>query len=164
MIHFSRYLADLHLADLQLAVRASIAATASLVIAGLAGLPLPIYAFIAAVIVTDLDPAQTRELGVRRVLSTIIGAVTGASLSFLLPAGPLAIGVSIFTAMMLCNLVQVKGGARVAGYICGIVVLDHNALPWTYAAYRLAETLIGVGVAWAVGYVPKWLGDPKDDA
>jgi uncharacterized membrane protein YgaE (UPF0421/DUF939 family) len=144
-----------HLPGLQLAVRASIGAVASLVLAGLLQLPFPLYAFIGAVIVTDLDPAQTRELGVRRVLSTIIGAATGAGLSILLPAGPLAIGTSIFVAMMVCNLMHVREGAKVAGYICGIVIFDHSTEPWIYAGYRLAETLIGVGIAWAISYVPK---------
>lgn len=141
----------MHIPDLQLAVRAALAATVSLLLADFFQLQFPVYAFI----VTDLAPKQTRELGVRRVLSTMIGAATGAALSGMLPAGPLAIGISIFVAMMLCNLLQVRGGARVAGYICGIVLLDHSSEPWIYAAHRLAETLIGVGVAWAISFVPK---------
>jgi uncharacterized membrane protein YgaE (UPF0421/DUF939 family) len=150
-------ISGMHLPDLQLAVRASLAATISLLVANFFQLEFPIYAFIAAVIVTDLAPEQTRELGVRRVLSTIIGASTGATLSAILPAGPLAIGVSIFVAMLLCTLLQVRGGARIAGYICGIVVFDHGSEAWAYAADRLAETLIGVGVAWAISFVPKLL-------
>jgi len=152
-----------HLPDLQLAVRASVAAVVSLLLARLLQLPFPLYAFIGAVIVTDLDPAQTRELGVRRVLSTIIGAATGAGLSIALPAGPLAIGISIFVAMMLCSALNVRGGAKVAGYICGIVLLDHSSEPWTYAAFRLAETLIGVGIAWAISYVPKLIRAEEEE-
>lgn len=150
------------IADLQLAVRASVAAAVSLLAADLLDLQYPIYAFIAAVIVTDLEPGQTRELGMRRILSTVIGAATGAALAFLLPPGPVSIGVAIFAAMMLGNLMQVRGGAKVAGYICGIVLLDHSSQPWIYAIHRLAETLIGVAVAWAVSYVPKLLGREKE--
>jgi uncharacterized membrane protein YgaE (UPF0421/DUF939 family) len=146
---------------LQLAVRASVGAAASLLLADLLKLQFPIYAFIAAVIVTDLDPGQTRELGARRLVSTVIGAATGAALTMLLPPGPLTIGISIFVAMMLGSLLQVRGGAKVAGYICGIVLLDHSSQPWVYALHRLAETLIGVAVAWGISYVPKLLGSEK---
>lgn len=151
------------ISDLQLALRASVAAAASLLAADLLNLQYPIYAFIAAVIVTDLDPVQTRELGVRRILSTIIGAATGAVLTLLLPPGPVSIGIAIFVAMMLGNLLQVSGGAKVAGYICGIVLLDHSSQPWIYAAHRLAETLIGVAIAWGISYVPKLLDGTKGD-
>jgi uncharacterized membrane protein YgaE (UPF0421/DUF939 family) len=149
------------LPDLQLAVRASIAAALSLLLADFLDLQFPIYAFIAAVIVTDLEPGQTRELGARRIASTVIGAATGAALSMLLPPGPLTIGASIFIAMMLANLMPVRGGAKVAGYICGIVLLDHSSQPWLYAAHRLAETLIGVAVAWGISYVPKLIASGK---
>lgn len=142
------------LSGTQLAIRASTAATASLMVAGGLELEYPIYAFIAAVIVTDLQPPQTRQLGLRRIVSTVIGAATGAALSPLLPAGTLSIGAAIFIAMVLCTLLRVKDGSRVAGYICGIVLLDHSAEPWSYAFFRLVETLIGVGVAWLIAYVP----------
>lgn len=142
-------------------MRASIAAAASLLVADLLNLQYPIYAFIAAVIVTDLEPGQTRDLGIRRILSTVIGAVTGAALTLLLPPGPVSIGIAIFVAMMLGNVLQVSGGAKVAGYICGIVLLDHGSQPWIYAAHRLAETLIGVAIAWGISYVPKLLGREK---
>jgi uncharacterized membrane protein YgaE (UPF0421/DUF939 family) len=142
------------LSGIQLAIRASTAATASLLVAGALELDYPIYAFIAAVIVTDLQPPQTRQLGLRRIVSTVIGAATGAVLSPLLPAGTLAIGAAIFLAMLLCALLRVKDGSRVAGYICGIVLLDHSAEPWSYAFFRLVETLIGVGIAWLIACVP----------
>lgn len=139
----------------QLSVRASLAASLSLAIAQLIDLEYPLYSFLAAVIVTDLSPAQTRQLGWRRLVATGIGATCGATLSPLLPHGPWAIGCGVLIAMLACNLVRMQESAKVAGYICGIVMLSYGAEPWAYAFYRLIETLLGIGVAWSISLVPR---------
>src|SRR4051812_5645009 len=89
----------------QLAVRASAGAGISVAVAQALGMQYPIYAFIAAVIVTDLSPVLSRQLGLRRLGATVVGAACGATLSPLLPAGAIAIGSSILAAMLLCQLV-----------------------------------------------------------
>jgi uncharacterized membrane protein YgaE (UPF0421/DUF939 family) len=127
----------------------------SVAIAQLFSLQYPIYAFLAAVIVTDLTPSQSRKLGMSRLAATVVGAMCGATLSPLLPPGPWAIGLSILIAMLVCQLVRAGDGAKVAGYICGIVVFDHSSEPWLYAFFRFIETALGVAVAWAISYVPK---------
>jgi uncharacterized membrane protein YgaE (UPF0421/DUF939 family) len=84
-----------------------------------------------------------------------VGAICGAALSPVLPAGPLAVAASIFVAMFICHVLHSQEGARVAGFICGIIVFDDNPDPWTYAFLRFVETVLGIGVAWLVSYVPK---------
>jgi len=143
------------ISGVQLALRAAVAAGLSIALAQLFNLEYPIYSFLAAVIVTDLTPSQSRLLGLRRILSTIVGAICGAALSPVLPPGPWAIGLSILVAMLVCQLLQAQEGAKVAGYICGIVVLDHSAEPWLYAYFRFTETVLGVVVAWMISYFPK---------
>ncbi len=58
---------------------------------------------------------------------------------------------------------MLAGGLLGAGYICGIVVLDHAAEPWLYAAQRFGETVLGVVVAWGVSFVPKLMIKPRSD-
>jgi uncharacterized membrane protein YgaE (UPF0421/DUF939 family) len=140
---------------LQLAVRAAVAAGLSLVLAQFLELEYPLYAFIAAVIVTDLSPSQTRQLGLRRIVATVVGAVCGAALSPLLPPEPWSIGLGVLAAMLLSNLLHVDEGAKVAGYICGIVLLAYGSEPWSYAFYRLVETILGIVAALVVSLVPK---------
>lgn len=140
---------------IQLAVRAAVGAAVSVGLANLLGLQYPMYAFLAAVIATDLSPNESRQLGLRRLIATVVGAACGATLSALLPSWPLAIGLGVLLAMLACQIIHAQDGARVAGYICGIVLLDHSASPWSYAFHRLLETALGVGVAWAISYVPK---------
>lgn len=142
---------------LQLAVRAGVAAGVSYELAQLLGLQYPFYAFLAAVIATDLSPSQSRQLGLRRLLATIVGAACGALLSPLLPPGAWAIGIGILIAMLISEVLDARDGAKVAGYICGIVILFHDSEPWRYAVFRFVETVLGVTVAWVVSYVPKLL-------
>jgi uncharacterized membrane protein YgaE (UPF0421/DUF939 family) len=123
------------------------------------GFQHPIYAMIAAVIVTDLSPLQTRKLGVVRLAGTVLGTVAGAALSSLLKSGPWLVGLSIFAAMILSHVLHLQHAAKVAGYVCGIVVLDHGSEPWVYALHRMAETFLGITLALLVSFIPKLLGE-----
>src|SRR5215831_2329458 len=143
------------ISGIQLAFRASVAAGLSLAIAQFLELQFPIYALIAAIIVTDLSPSESIRLGWRRLVATVIGAVCGATLSMILPAASWAIGLSIFVAMICCHLIRTPEVVRVAGYTSAIVAFSYGVNPWHYASYRLIETGLGVCVAWSVSYLPK---------
>ena len=147
----------------QLAVRSALAAGAAVALAELLALEHPIYAMLAAVIVTDLSPAKTRRLGLLRLVATVVGAACGATLSLLLWSGPWAVALSILVAMLVCMLLRAPESAKVAGYICGIVVLAHRAESWSYAMFRFLETALGIGTAWAISLVPPLIRIADDE-
>lgn len=140
---------------LQLSLRAAASAGLAVAIAQLLRLQYPVYALIGAVIVTDLSPRETRRLGLRRLAATLLGAAVGAALSYLVSPGSWAIGFGILAAMLLSQLFHLQAAAKVAGYICGIVLLDFGDHPWSYALYRLMETVLGIVAALLVSLVPK---------
>jgi uncharacterized membrane protein YgaE (UPF0421/DUF939 family) len=140
---------------LQLSLRAALAAALSYAIARACELEFPLYAMIAAVIVTDLQPSETQKLGLRRLGGTIIGSLLGAVLSILLPHGVLTIGLGIFLSMFLTHLLRAPQAARVAGYLCAIVLLEHAADPWIYSFWRFIETVLGIIVAMLLSLVPR---------
>src|SRR5580765_2587271 len=88
----------------QVSIRAGTAAALSVVVAYLLGLEFPLFALIAAIIVTDLSAQRTRQLGLQRLLGTIIGAAFGAGLStganHLGHVGPLIIAVGVFAPVL----------------------------------------------------------------
>jgi uncharacterized membrane protein YgaE (UPF0421/DUF939 family) len=146
---------------IQLGLRAAIGGSLSLALAQFLRLDFPVFAFIAAIITTDLDPAQSRTLGVRRLAATLVGGLCGATISSALPPSPLTLGLSILVAMLICQLLPIRDGARIAAYISGLIVFDQRVEPWHYATLRMVETAIGVAVAWLISYVPKLIRIPE---
>jgi len=142
---------------LQLSVRAGVAATLALVLAQLLHLQHPLYAMISAVIVTDLDASQTPRLALPRFTGTLIGSGLGATVNTFLPPYLWTVGPGIMMAMLVSYLVSVPAAARIAGYVCGIVLLDHGDSPWTYGFFRMIETALGIGAAMLVSAIPKLL-------
>ena len=57
--------------------------------------------------------------------------------------------------MLLTYVARVPAAAKLAGYVCGIVILAHGAHPWSYALYRVVETFLGIAMAVLVSVVPK---------
>jgi len=145
----------LSLSGLQLALRAGIAAALALAIAQALQLQFPLFVMIAAVIVTDLTPSQSRRLGFHRIAGTMQGAVLGALFSSIATSNPWTIGAGITVAMLISHVAQGTDGARIAGFVCGVVMLYQGDDVWSYAMHRFVETTVGIVVAWCVSHIPK---------
>jgi uncharacterized membrane protein YgaE (UPF0421/DUF939 family) len=141
---------------LQLSIRAGVAAILALVAAQLLHLQHPLYAMISAVVITDLDATQTPKLALPRLAGTLIGSALGAAINTLLLPSLWTIAPGIMIAMFVSHLISMPA-ARVAGYVCGIVLLDHGDSPWLYALFRMVETALGIAAAMCVSIVPKLL-------
>jgi uncharacterized membrane protein YccC len=141
---------------LQLSIRAAAAAGITVAIAQAAGLAFPVYAMIAAVIVTDLESAKTRELAIPRLVGTLAAGVTGALASQWLPEG-WAVAIAILVPMFAFRAFVMPDAAKLAGYVSGLIVLQDTGHPWVYAADRVIETLLGICVAVLVSFTPKLL-------
>jgi uncharacterized membrane protein YgaE (UPF0421/DUF939 family) len=142
-------------AGIQLSLRAGLGAVIALAIARAAHLPFPIYSMLAVVIVTDLSPERTRALAAPRLAGTLIGTILGAALSYVPLSDLLGVGIGIVSAMLISHLLRFQDATRVAGYVCGISLLNYSEQPWSYALYRMLETLLGILVATLMSFMPK---------
>lgn len=139
---------------LQLSTRAAVAAGLSVAIAQALHFQQPL-ALSAAVLVTDLSPAQTRKLALPRFAGTLVGVLMGIVLSRVMQPNPWTIGAGILATMLLCHLLRLQEAARLAGFICGLILLNYNDVPHSYGYRRVLETALGIGLAVLVSFVPK---------
>lgn len=146
-------------AIIRVSVRAALAASLAIAVANYLQLQYPLYALIAAVLVTDLSDTNRRQLGLARFAGTVLGGAMGAAESAALGHLPQLrsplIGIGILAAMLLSHFLRLKDAAKVAGYICGVVLLNHTDHPWSYALQRVIETSLGIGAAVVVSRIPK---------
>ena len=139
---------------IQLSARAAAAAAIAFWVASFFDSHYAVYALVAAVIVTDLSPDATRALAWQRLAGTLVGALIGASMTYVALDGAAAAGLGILIAMLLSYLLGLNGGAKVAGYVAAIVLLVSGSDPWTYAVMRAWDTALGIVSALMVSLVP----------
>jgi uncharacterized membrane protein YgaE (UPF0421/DUF939 family) len=147
---------------LGLSLRAAAASTLALAAAQGLGLPFPIYAMISAVIVTDVAAAETRKLAPPRLIGTVIGVVLGAAASPFVPTSAWAIGLGVLVAMSVTQAAGLMSAAKLAGYVCAIVLIDHGDQAWNYGFYRFVETVLGIAAAVLVSFVPRLVKDDDE--
>ena len=151
--------------SLQLSSRAAAAAGITVAIAHAAGLQFPVFAMIAAVIVTDIESSKTREQAIPRVIGTLAGGATGALACYWMPPSAWAVAIAIFVPMFAFRALGMPDAAKLAGYVTALVVLQHSGDTrdaWLYAVDRVIETLLGVCVAVLVSFAPKVLSAEDD--
>jgi uncharacterized membrane protein YgaE (UPF0421/DUF939 family) len=150
------------LPSLQLSLRVGVAAALAVFLAEALRLPYTLYAMISAVIVTDVVAAKTRELAFPRLLGSAIGAFAGAaivvSVAGLTGVNAVLIGAGVALAALGSCLLHHREAAKLAGYVCAIVLLEHSKHPWIYSGYRMLETALGIGAALLVSFVPPLAG------
>jgi uncharacterized membrane protein YgaE (UPF0421/DUF939 family) len=142
-----------------MSVRAAISGGLSVAIAQLLGFAFPLYALIGAILVMDLAAERTRQLGGQRFVGTLLGGALGSVACLALGRVPevnaLVITLGILLSMLVTYLLNLKDAAKIAGYVCGVVMLNHSEQPFVYAVYRVMETCLGLAVALLVSFVPK---------
>ena len=134
------------------AIRAAVAATASVIIARLVHMPEAYWAAIATLIVIQSTFGATLTLSIGRIVATAVGASVGALEANYFGANLVAFAVAISLVGLLPIAFRLEKTAyRYASITLTIIVLiPRSASPWIVALNRFLEVSIGIIVALAV--------------
>jgi uncharacterized membrane protein YccC len=89
------------------------------------------------------------------LLGATLGAVISAATTPASQGASLTVALAVVVTMLISHLIRIPAAARLAGYVCAIVLVNFNDRPWTYAAYRSIETILGIATAVFVSFIPK---------
>jgi uncharacterized membrane protein YccC len=132
--------------QLALSVRVTIAALAALVLAQLLQLPLPLWAVLTAVIVTQMSVGRSLKATFDYLVGTLGGAVYGGAIAILIPhSSEIALLVVLALAVAPLALVAAINPRFSVAPITAIIVLliPINASPIASALDRVFEVTLG---------------------
>ena len=141
-----------NLPSLSHAFRTTVAATISILLGRLVGLPESYWAAIATIVVMQSPVGDTVSLAIERIVASALGASIGAIESTYF--GP---NLFVFAlAMLLLGLISFVLRLEKVGYsyacitLLIIVMIPRAETPWIAAAHRFAEVSLGILLALAV--------------
>jgi uncharacterized membrane protein YccC len=150
-----------NLPSLSHAFRTTVAATISILLGRLVGLPESYWAAIATVVVMQSPVGDTVPLAIERIVASALGASIGA-------IELTCFGANLFVfalAMLLLGLISFVVRLEKVGYsyacitLTIIVLILRGETPWIAAAHRFAEVSLGILVA--LGVVAIWRGERR---
>jgi uncharacterized membrane protein YgaE (UPF0421/DUF939 family) len=133
-------------------IRTAIAATLSLAIARLFGLPEAYWAAIATLVVMQSTLGATLLLSIERIAATALGALVGALLASYFTGNLLVFTAAVFLLGLLCSAFRMEKTAyRYASVTLAIIVLiPRSHAAWIVALHRFFEVSVGILVALAL--------------
>jgi uncharacterized membrane protein YccC len=133
-------------------IRTAVAATVSLAIARLFGLPEAYWAAIATLVVMQSTLGATLLISIERIAATALGALAGALVASYFTGNLLVFAAAVFVVGLLCAAFRMEKTAyRYAGVTLAIIVLiPRSHAAWIVALHRFFEVSVGILVALAV--------------
>jgi uncharacterized membrane protein YccC len=134
------------------AVRTAVAATLSVLLARLVGMPEAYWAVIATLVVMQSPLSSTLPLALERIVASALGASLGAIESTYLGANLVVFALTIFVLGLISFVFRLErvGYSYASITLAIIVLIPRGETPWIAAAHRFAEVSLGILVALAV--------------
>lgn len=144
-------------------IKTFIAVTLAMIISALRpGEGLPFYSAIAAIICLKSDVEGSRDIGINRILGTILGGLCGLVYLLIVPANYLPELLELTLISLISSLiiwVMAMAGKPKAISIMAIVFLsitinhgNEGNLPFLFALSRTFDTMVGVVMAIIVNW------------
>jgi uncharacterized membrane protein YccC len=145
-----------NLPSLSHSVRTALAATCSVVVARVIGMPEAYWAAIATLVVMQSTLRATVKLSIERIVASALGAFVGAVEATFFRDNLIAFALAIFFLGLMSFPFRVGRPAySYAGVTLAIVVLiPRDLAPWLAALHRFIEVSIGFIVG--LGFAAIW--------
>src|SRR5947199_7559217 len=136
-------------------IRTAIAATVSLAVARLFGLPEAYWAAIATLVVMQSTLGATLLISIERIAATALGALAGALLASYFTGNLLVFAAAVFVLGLVCAAFRMEKSAyRYASVTLAIIVLiQRSNAAWIVALHRFLEVSVGILVALALAAI-----------
>jgi uncharacterized membrane protein YccC len=136
-------------------IRTAAAATVSLAVARLFGLPEAYWAAIATLVVMQSTLGATLLISLERIAATALGALAGALLANYFTGNLLVFAAAVFVLGLLCAAFRMEKSAyRYASITLAIILLiPRSNAAWIIALHRFFEVSVGIVVALALAAV-----------
>jgi uncharacterized membrane protein YgaE (UPF0421/DUF939 family) len=154
-----------NLPTLKHALRTTVAAALSTLLARLVGMPEYYWATITTLLIMQSSLTSTVPLAVEQIAASAFAAVLGAIEATYFGRNLIVFGLAIFLLGVISRALRVeKSGYRYASVTLAIVVLIPRAYsPWIIATHRFIEVSLGILTALAVaGVWPEEEADRRD--
>lgn len=133
-----------------ISARATLATVISMLLARTLKLPEFYWAPISTIVIL-LSTINPLTLAWQRFAGTGVGAFLGALIAHYPSQNWIVYGAGIFLCGVLSSILRLGSAYRFAAIALTIVVLvAHNASPWTVALHRFVEVSLGIAVALVV--------------
>jgi uncharacterized membrane protein YgaE (UPF0421/DUF939 family) len=144
--------AGLNRQSLEHAVRTTVAATASLLVAKALGLPQAYWATVTTLIVMQSTLGAALTISMQRLAGTALGAAVGVACAAWFGPSAIAFGAGILVMGVICAALHLDRAAyRFSGITLAIVMLVVRAQPaWLTGVHRFVEVAIGIVVGLAL--------------
>jgi uncharacterized membrane protein YccC len=149
-------------------IRTAIAATASLTVARLFGLPEAYWAAIATLVVMQSTLGATLLISIEGIAGTALGALAGALLASYFMGNLLVFAATVFVLGLLCAAFRMERSAYRYGCVtlAIIVLIPRPHAAWIIALHRFFEVSVGilVGLALVAAWPERQPGSARQNA
>ena len=142
---------NLPFTNFRLAIKTALAGCLGMYFASVLHMPQPYWAAISAMIVMQINLGAAVRQSWIRFAATAVGAAV--SIPFMAVPGQklLVFGVAVFVTVVLCTILHLEDGIRLAAVTIAIIMLVPNTgRPWVPALNRFLEVSFGILIALVV--------------
>lgn len=102
-----------------------------------------------SLIAMETTLSSSVEIGIKRVVGTVVGAIVANALIYTAMPLPLALPIAVLVLIVISNKLKLQGSVGISGSVMILILLAGYAgdSPWIYTFDRLRDTVIAISLS-----------------